>query len=83
MKTVIVGALLAAGLALAAPGVALAHPGHTSCRSFGEVITAEAQAQIIAPELRTIGPGNIDDLVELVHLGGEYDGEQVPALCST
>lgn len=82
MKTVLVGAVLAASLALAAPATAYAHSGHTSCRGYGEVVAAEAQAQIIAPELLAIGAGNVDDLVRLVHLGGEFDGAEVPALCT-
>lgn len=82
MKTVLAGGLLAVCLALTTSGMAYAHPGHTSCRGYGQVIAAEAQAQIIAPELLASGAGNIDDLVRLVHLGGEFNGEEVPALCS-
>lgn len=83
MKRILTATLFAALFVLISPALAQAHPGHTSCRGFGEVVAAEGKAQVIAPELRAIGPGNIDDVVRLVHLGGEFFGEEVPALCTT
>jgi hypothetical protein len=62
-------------------GQASAHPGHTSCQDFGQHNASEAHDQIIDDEIRFFGPGNVDDVIALVHLGGTFDGEPVPALC--
>lgn len=83
MKNILTGAVLTAAFFLASPALASAHPGHTSCKAYGEQVAAEAKAHIIASELREIGPGNIDDVVHLVHLGGDFAGEEVPAFCVT
>jgi hypothetical protein len=61
MKRITLVALSPPLLALVAPSAANAHPGHGSCRDFGAVVAAEGQAQIIADELRSVGPGSVDD----------------------
>ncbi len=84
MKTIIlIGALLAPPLLLASPTVADAHAGHTSCRDFGQLVASEAQAKVLADEMRSLTPGTVDDVVRVIHLGGQLDGEEVPAFCTT
>lgn len=63
-------------------GSSSAHPGHTNCKGFGQHNASEAHDQIVDDEVRFFGPGNVDDVVALVHLGGTFDGEPVPALCT-
>ena len=69
----------AASLLGAAPAGAVS--GHTSCRGFGAETSAEAQAGTVATEIHAFGPGNVDDLVALVQVGGTFGGETVEPLC--
>lgn len=73
--------VVTASLALTT-GQASAHPGHTSCKDFGQHNAIEAHDQIVDDEVRFFGPGNVDDVVALVHIGGTFGGETVPALCT-
>lgn len=81
-KLTIAPLLVAVTLALSA-GPASAHPGHTSCKNFGQHNATEARQQLIDDEVRAFGPRNVDDIVALVHLGGTFDSEPIPALCVT
>ncbi|MGI8795526.1 MAG: hypothetical protein ACR2IR_02880 [Acidimicrobiia bacterium] len=80
-KLTITPLLIAATIALSS-GVASAHPGHISCRGFGLHNASEAHQQIIDDEVRSFGPGNVDDVIALVHLGGTFGGEVIPAFCA-
>jgi hypothetical protein len=33
--------------------------------------------------MRSLAPGTVDDLVRIVHLGGEFEAETVPPFCTT
>jgi hypothetical protein len=66
-------------VATAPPGGAA--PGHTSCQALGALTVSEAQAKTLAPELRALPRGTVDDLIAVVQVGGTFGGEQVPAFC--
>jgi hypothetical protein len=80
IRITLVSAAIAAGAVVTAP-TAHAVPGHTSCRDLGALTVSEAQDQTLAPELRSIPPGSVDDLIALVQTGGELDGETIPRFC--
>lgn len=81
MKKIMVTAATTLAL-LVVPQVAHAHPGHASCRGYGQLIAAEAREGIIADEIGSYEPGAVDDVVRLVHLGGSFDGMEVPSFCA-
>ncbi len=56
---------------------------YTSVKEFGQQNAAVGKAGLVAEEVLSFGPGNVDDVVALVHLGGTFDGMTVPALCMT
>lgn len=66
---------------ISATGTAHAAPGHTSCRDLGATTAAEGRDHLVAPEIRAVSPGGVDDLIALVQLGGTFDGEIVEPLC--
>jgi hypothetical protein len=68
-------------VALATATTASATPGHTSCRDLGALVAGEAQAGTIDDENRALPHGTIDNLIHTVQVGGEFEGEPVPAFC--
>ncbi len=74
-----VAALAAASVA--ASSTAHAAPGHTSCRALGATTADEARQHLVAPEVLDFAPGQVDDLIALVQLGGTFGGETVDPLC--
>lgn len=82
MRKITIALVIVAAAIGALNSSASAREQHTSCKDFGQHNASEAQQQIIDDEVRFFGPGNVDDVVALVHNGGTFDGETIPALCS-
>ncbi len=74
------GVAIAAGAITTAPA-ASAVPGHTSCRDLGALTVSEAQAHTLAPEIRSLPPGSVNDLVALIQVGGVLDAQTIPPFC--
>jgi hypothetical protein len=77
----LISATALSAIALATAHTADATPGHTTCKDLGALVASEAHAQTIADENRSLPPGTIDDLIHTVQVGGEFQGEPVPAFC--
>jgi hypothetical protein len=69
------------GITLATAQTAGAAPQHTSCKELGALVASEARAGTVGEENRSLPPGTIDDLIHTVQVGGDFEGEQVPAFC--
>ena len=82
MRKLIIAAATVAVSTIALGGTAGAVPGHTSCRGLGQHNAGEAQTGVLVDEVHYFGPGNIDDVVALVQIGGTFGDEVVPALCT-
>lgn len=63
-------------------GTAGAVPGHTSCKGFGGATAEAAHTGVLVPEIRSLAPGFVDDVIALVQVGGEVDGVTVAPLCT-
>jgi hypothetical protein len=71
----------ASAITFATGGIAGASPGHTSCKDLGVLVANEARAGTVGEENRSLSHGTVDDLIHTVQVGGEFEGEQVPAFC--
>ena len=84
MTTFIRSVICAATLtlvSLATATTANAASGHTSCKDLGALVASEAGAGTVGEENRSLPHGTVDDLIHIVQVGGEFEGEPVPAFC--
>jgi hypothetical protein len=68
-------------VALATANTVGATPSHTSCKELGALVASEARAGTVGVENRSLPHGTVDDLIHIVQVGGELEGETVPAFC--
>jgi hypothetical protein len=78
---VLTGTAGLAAIVLIAASTAHAALSHTSCKELGALVASEARAGTIGEENRALPRGSVDDLIHIVQVGGDFEGEAVPAFC--
>jgi hypothetical protein len=81
-RSLAIAATIAASF-IAMTSTAGAAPGNGSCKDFGAATAEAARTGALVPEIRSLTPGTVDDVVALAKVGGEFDGETVPSLCTS
>ena len=77
----LISATALTAIALATASTVGATRGHTSCKDLGALVASEARAGTVGEENRSLPHGTVDDLIHIVQVGGEFEGETVPAFC--